>query len=63
MASKGRSVSADPPTLADIQERIVLVRRLVALSLDFDAKARSNAELARTGLLELEGMLAREIQQ
>jgi hypothetical protein len=44
-------------TVAEITERITLVRRLVMLSLDFSAKARTNAELAQAGLAELDAML------
>jgi len=53
----------EPLTLAAIQERITLVRRLVCLSLDFEAKARMNAELAQAGLAELDVMLAHAAQK
>jgi hypothetical protein len=52
------SLAREPLTLDAITERIALIRRLVMASLDFDAKARANAELAQAGLAELDAALA-----
>lgn len=57
--SKGNvTTGASALTVAEIQERISLVRRLVMLSLDFGAKSRANAELAQAALAELDAQLA-----
>jgi hypothetical protein len=58
VTTRAPSGATGPLTLEQIHERIALVRRLVALSLDFDTKARTNAELAQAGLAELETKLA-----
>ena len=58
-----KSVPTSPPALADIQQRIVLVRQLVALSLEFNAKARTNAELAQAGLAELDTLIAHAVRE
>jgi len=68
MASSGKTNTpapigaTEPPTLASILERITLARRLVMLSLDFSAKARTNAELAQAGLAELDVLLASAVK-
>ncbi len=58
-----RTRAQGPITLEGITERITLIRRLVALSLDFDSKARTHAELAQAGLTELEAALAHSAQK
>jgi hypothetical protein len=54
MASKGRSVSADPPTLAAILERLENTRRLVQLSVHHVEQALTEAGEAVSALKELE---------
>lgn len=58
MASKGKSVSTDPLSWADIQHRIELTRRLVSLAASQHGQAKLNLDLAAVGLAELETELA-----